>query len=141
MLFFAYKNVTQSVRVFVYKNVTESALFFEYNNLTQSTLFFVHTPPSTNLKNSKKNCVTQSVSFLYIKKRNAYCLDFFEVSGFLYIKTSCNAKCHDFCIYINAKFKNFMKNRVKQSVWIFVNKNVTQIVLLFSKCLGFGIYT
>ena len=75
-----------------------------------------------------------------IKKRNANCLAFFEVFGFLNIKTSRNAKCNAFCIYINANSKNFMKNRVTESVWLFVNKNVTQIVLLFAKCLSFCIY-
>ena len=56
-------------------------------------------PPSANFKNYMKNCVMQSVRvFVYIKNRNANCLAFFEVSGFLYIKTSCNAKYHDFCI-------------------------------------------
>ena len=33
------------------------------------------------------------------------------IKSFLY-KTSRNAKCNAFCIYINANFKNFMKNRV-----------------------------
>ena len=35
--------------------------------------------------------------------------------------------------------KNYMKNRIKKSVRIFVYKNLTQIVLLFSKCLAFCI--
>ena len=43
---------------------------------------------------------------------NANCRAFFEVCGFFYIKTSRNAKCRAFCIYINANFEKIMKNRV-----------------------------
>ena len=49
--------------------------------------------------------------FLYIKKQNANCLAFFEVSVFLNIKTSHNAKCHAFCINTNANLKNHEKLR------------------------------
>ena len=76
-------------------------------------------PPSANFKNPMKNSVTQSVRLFLYKKCNANCLVFFEVSRFFYIKTSGSAKCHAFCIHINADFKNFMKNRVTQSVWLF----------------------
>ena len=38
-LFFAYKNVTQSERLFVSKILTQSALFFAYKNVTQSAFF------------------------------------------------------------------------------------------------------
>ena len=34
--------------------------------------------------------------------------------------------------YINSNFKNFMKNGVTWSVWLFVNKNVMQTILLFA---------
>ena len=37
----------------------------------------------------------------------------------------------------SANFKYSMKNRVTQKCWIFVYKNVSQIVLLFAKCLAF----
>ena len=37
----------------------------------------------------------------------------------------------------SANSKNSMKNRVTQSVQIFVYKTVTQIILLFAKCLDF----
>ena len=49
--------------------------------------------------------------FLYNKKQSTNHLAFFEVSIFLYIKTSRNAKYHDFCIYINANKKNHEKLR------------------------------
>ena len=57
----------------------------------------------------KENRVTQSARFCVLK-RIANCLAFCEVSIFLYIKMSCNAKSHAF--YINANFKNVMKNSV-----------------------------
>ena len=82
--------------------MTETALFSAYKNLTQSALFFCEyppLPPSANFKISMKNRVTQSVKICVYKKRNANCLSFFEVSGFLYLKTSRNAKSHAFCIY------------------------------------------
>ena len=48
----------------------------------------------------------------YSQKASHFALhDFHEIFeiGILYIKTSRNAKCDAFCIYINANFKNFMK--------------------------------
>ena len=64
-LFFAYKNVTQSVWIFEYKNVTESASFLAYKNVTQSALFFGYNhPPLRKFQN------------FYEKLRNAKCQDF-----------------------------------------------------------------
>ena len=65
---------------------------------------YINAPPSAKFKNYMKNCVTQSVRIFVHEKRNANCLAFFEVFGFLYIKTSRNTKCHDFCKYINDNF-------------------------------------
>ena len=49
------------------------------------------------------------------------------------------------CFFINkcpppsANFKNSVKNHVTQKCRVFVYKNVSQIVLLFAKCLAFCI--
>ena len=59
---------------------------------------------------------------------------------FFNIKMSRKVHCFIY-IYIcpppSANFKNSMKNRVTQKCRIFVYNNVSQIVLLFSKCLAF----
>ena len=78
--------------------------------------------------------------FLYIKKFNANCLAFFEESGFLYIKTSRNANFHAFCTYINANFKKFKEKLRNVNYLGFMDKKVTQNVLLFAKCLAFCTY-
>ena len=109
----------------------ENVLFYRYKNVTQGDFFFEYNPPrpSAKFKNPMKNRVTQSVRLFVYKNRNANCLSFFEVSVFLDIKRSRNAKCHAFCIYINANLKLFIYNCVTLSVRLFVNKNVTKIGL------------
>ena len=59
-------------------------------------------PRFRQFQKSHENRVMQSVRLFVYKKCNANCLAFFEVSGFLYIKLPRNAKCHAFCIDINA---------------------------------------
>ena len=102
-MFFAYKYVTQSVNIFACKNVTESASFFGYKNVTEGALVIVYKnapSPSTNFKNLMKNRVTQRDRIFVYKKREANYLAFFEVSQFLYTKTSHKAKWYSFCINI-----------------------------------------
>ena len=63
-------------------------------------LVLVNAPVPPPISKIQWKITYQKVSgFLCIKKRNANCLAFCEVSGFLDIKTSRNAKFHAFCIY------------------------------------------
>ena len=69
-------------------------------------------PPPQIPKIIWKTAKRKVSALFYINKSTANCLNFFEVSGFLYIKTSRFKKCHPFCIYMNSNFKKFMKNSV-----------------------------
>ena len=48
---------------------------------------YINAPPLLQVQKLHENHVTQSVRLFVYKKRNSNCLPFFEVSGFLYIKT------------------------------------------------------
>ena len=83
--------------------------FFACKNVTQNVRVFEY------------YCVTQSASFFSYKM---YC----KVHCFKYIS-----------VPPPPSISKFNKSHITQSVRIFVQKNVTQIVLLFSKCLAFCI--
>ena len=75
---------------------------FAYKKFNAKCICFIKFPPSPpplrqfqKFHGKLRNAKCQA--FLYLK-HNANCLAFFEVSGFLYLKTSRNAKCHALCI-------------------------------------------
>ena len=76
----------------------------------QSQLFWYKkmSPALKQFQKSRENRVMQSVRIIEYIKRNSNCLGFLSVGLFVY-KTSCNANCHDFCIYKNENFKTFIK--------------------------------
>ena len=96
---------------FRYKNVTQSALFFGYKNVTQSALFFAYRNVTQSVRLFVYKNLTQSALFFGYKNAPPPSSNFKNS-----IEKSRNAKCPDF-----------------------LYKNVTQIVLLFVKCLDFFI--